>query len=435
MNNRVPLTISESAPVVPLSIQGDGAAVPVSVSADIAKDPYTGPYTVTPAEEGQTLETAGKTLAEDVTVHAVPSDYVGSEVPVRGAADVSISGQAVAVDAGYYPAQVAKTVPAAIWKSGSTINYGPAISLNAETGLVYVSTRDMTQIEPLSGSGYADASKKYGIQIMTSTERQLPTKAAETFSPSRQTQEIAAAQYLTGKQTILPIPDSYYDMSGPYSWMGLEADLFDPAFYTWNGTLDDTAFPDWTASTTATAMRASENLPVKAIDLDAYDYWIKWSIDFTAAFLAGATLKAIPTRQVLTLWQNLHRHPSNLVNAQSGTDNYNYCTSSFTGSNIIEYYNTSGTKTIAWGTSYGFYAALTAATFSSTSSTTPNLTRKTPVLNARCSSTYFATARAAEIDTAKSTWKVRGDMYRVKKTTSSVQRFYRTAIDLYNNPL
>ena len=38
-------------------------------------DPYTGEYTVTPSEEIQILETAGKVMREDVTVEAIPSNY------------------------------------------------------------------------------------------------------------------------------------------------------------------------------------------------------------------------------------------------------------------------------------------------------------------------------------------------------------------------
>ena len=37
--------------------------------------PYDGPYEVTPTNEAQTLQTAGRTLAQDVTVGAIPSNY------------------------------------------------------------------------------------------------------------------------------------------------------------------------------------------------------------------------------------------------------------------------------------------------------------------------------------------------------------------------
>ena len=38
-------------------------------------DPYEGPTTVTPNGETQTLSTRGKTMASDVTVNPIPSNY------------------------------------------------------------------------------------------------------------------------------------------------------------------------------------------------------------------------------------------------------------------------------------------------------------------------------------------------------------------------
>ena len=45
---------------------------------------YDGPYSVTPAEQQATLETSGKKMTGDVSVLAIPSDYVGSGVPTLG---------------------------------------------------------------------------------------------------------------------------------------------------------------------------------------------------------------------------------------------------------------------------------------------------------------------------------------------------------------
>ena len=62
------------------------------------------------------------------------------------------------------------------------------------------------------------------------------------------------------------------------------------------------------------------------------------------------------------------------------------------------YYNTSGTATFTWSSTYGFYPAAVAATFSSSTTDTPNITIKTPTLNARCNSSYFAVARGSDVD-------------------------------------
>lgn len=257
-----------------------------------------------------------------------------------------------------------------------------------------------------------------------------------TVTPSKAEQVLeTAGTTMDENVTVQAISEDYYDMSGPNAWMGLDAELCDPAFYTWSGTLADTGFPDWTPSTAEASMKASESLQAAAIDLDTYDYWIKWSLDFTAAYTPDAVLINIPVRQVITMWQSLHKRPSTIANLESETDNRNYCTNAFTDSNILEYYNGSWQQAVIYGQASGFYGGLTAATFSSSTSGKPNVTRKTPALYAKCNSNYMNTSRIGGLDAERSTWKVRGDMYRVKKTTSAVQRFYHTAVDLYNNPL
>ena len=42
------------------------------VYGDDASPPYTGPYTVTPKVEAQTLETARKIMTDDVNIKAIP---------------------------------------------------------------------------------------------------------------------------------------------------------------------------------------------------------------------------------------------------------------------------------------------------------------------------------------------------------------------------
>ena len=54
---------------------------PRIVNAEVYKatapggEPYDGPYEVTPGDEAQTLQTAGKSLAQDVVVDRIPSNY------------------------------------------------------------------------------------------------------------------------------------------------------------------------------------------------------------------------------------------------------------------------------------------------------------------------------------------------------------------------
>ncbi len=63
-----------------VSVTVTAPAVPVILGQPIVTQytdapPYYGEYEVTPADEAQTLATAGKRLAYDVTVNPIPSNY------------------------------------------------------------------------------------------------------------------------------------------------------------------------------------------------------------------------------------------------------------------------------------------------------------------------------------------------------------------------
>lgn len=47
----------------------------LAVSVFIPTDPYSGPYAVTPSEHTQVLHTANLSMANDVTVNPIPSNY------------------------------------------------------------------------------------------------------------------------------------------------------------------------------------------------------------------------------------------------------------------------------------------------------------------------------------------------------------------------
>ena len=63
-----------------------------------------------------------------------------------------------------------------------------------------------------------------------------------------------------------------------------------------------------------------------------------------------------------------------------------------------------------------------------------NVTPKTPAINARCSTTYFATARAAELDQDNSKFYLTGRLYRIKKN-GSARMMLENMVDIYNDPV
>ena len=137
--------------------------------------------TVTPTESTQTAVAAGKYTTGAVTVGAISSTYVGSDIPRRGASDITDSGPFVTVPAGYYDMQYSQSV-------GFIAHADPSVSINSSTGLV-------------TASHY----QHYGYIESTGTTTktlQLSTQGATTFTPTTTDQTIAAGKYTTGAQTI-----------------------------------------------------------------------------------------------------------------------------------------------------------------------------------------------------------------------------------------
>jgi hypothetical protein len=199
----------------------------------------------------------------------------------------------------------------------------------------------------------------------------------------------------------------------PFNPFGEELELID-SYAKSTVLLKDTLYASWTPSTSAKAIQATANLGTKALNMNTYEYVLKWIVDANINYASGTTLKGAPIRQITALYQYIYRKPSNIANVTSETDNQNYCTTIYTAP-LMDYYSTSGSRTFAWTGSYGFYGAAQAATFSSSTGTSPTLTIKRPVLNARCSTTYFTTAMAKVVDQDSSSMSYIGYLYRCKK--------------------
>lgn len=124
-------------------------------------------------------------------------------------------------------------------------------------------------------------------------------------------------------------------------------------------------------------------------------------------------------RETCLYSQAIILRPASVANIAAS--NYNYVATAQQTQPLYycHYYSSTTAQSLAY-TSYSpcYISGITAPTFNSTSTSTPTVTLKTPVLAARCSATYFATAEKANVDAANSTVKLVGYLYRVKKGTS-----------------
>ena len=174
-----------------------------------------------------------------------------------------------------------------------------------------------------------------------------------------------------------------------------------------------TSFNNWTPSTTAATMLATQTLGTTftATNLLQHDYWIRWRIDIDVKYNAGtANAKAMTERVVGENWYAITRRPSTPAYFNSGTRNQNVA-ESISNYWACAYRTAADTLSIGYSPSYAFYPANSAPSLSSTSAASPTITVKTPVFNMRCSTTYLSTALANKIDKDASTLKLECDIY------------------------
>ena len=217
-----------SAPVrITLGVPNDSQPIQVVVASNkqrrqidvtapiIAGDipAYEGPYEVSPNESVQTLATNGKRMTDYVTVDAIPSDYIGSEVPRQTPENLTASGNTVTAPAGYYEEDASKAVANATWKGGS--RYEPTLSLNVDdNGLITGSVNTSSSVQPLSASGYAEKNHNYGITIVANETKQLSTVSGSTITPTESQQTVVPAKkYTTGDVKVGAIPSDYVGSS------------------------------------------------------------------------------------------------------------------------------------------------------------------------------------------------------------------------------
>ena len=99
-----PATLS-GALSAPALLQGE-----LTIPQFIYPPSYEDGYEVTPDETEQVLATGGLKMDSDLTVHAIPSDYVGSSIDRRSGSDLTASGATVSVPGGYYEENASKSI-------------------------------------------------------------------------------------------------------------------------------------------------------------------------------------------------------------------------------------------------------------------------------------------------------------------------------------
>jgi len=411
--------------------------------------------TITPTESVQLAVDKRKWTLGQVKVGAIPSNYVGSAISEIDADDLTVSGKTVTVPAGYVAETLTKDVAdGSVIMPLKIITANPTISVDSG-GLITSSVSDSGSLHPAVSAGYVSSVSDGAYSVSGSATSQLTTAAGATITPTESTQTaISANTYALGDIKVGPIPSNYVvttdadavaaDIrSGKTAYVNGSKITGTKTFSPWGddwelvkeftditGNLkDDTTFNSWTASTTAGTLLSGPTFGTfTATDLTQYEYVILYDCGLCLKYNAGATLKVMPHTYSFIYTVLIHRHPTSLTGWRGNT----WTTNSYSGTSnyYLAYYKSDGTETIA-ATTYGVYFTSTAPTLSSTSSASPTITVKSPNVVARCSTTYFATARKTEIDSENSKFFSRARVYRVNKGAYQTAVWHRM-VDAFN---
>lgn len=120
----------------------------------------------------------------------------------KSSSDLSASGATVTVPAGYYSAQVSKSVSfGSATTPATTVTVAPSISVSS-SGLITATNSKTQDVIPTVSAGYVLSGTAGTITVNGSNTSQLSTQAAQTITPGTSNITIASGKYLTGTQTI-----------------------------------------------------------------------------------------------------------------------------------------------------------------------------------------------------------------------------------------
>ena len=152
---------------------------------------------VTPTESQQSVTADPEyTGLGTVTVGAIDSEYVGSDVPKKSSSDLTASGATVSVPKGYYENNASKAVA-----SGSaTVPDITQTSATVSTGTNTLTLTKSASVTPTVTAGYVSSGTARTATIQLTGD--ITTKSGMIYQPSTTDRTIASGTYLTGIQTI-----------------------------------------------------------------------------------------------------------------------------------------------------------------------------------------------------------------------------------------
>ena len=175
---------------------------------------------------------------------------------------------------------------------------------------------------------------------------------------------------------------------------------------------DDTSYESWTPSTTQAKIKDVSNCPTTFVaDLLNYEYLVKQFVTINYVYTQDMTNTARTICGYTVCNIELFRIPTTEARLSSRSFNSNI-SGAITQSYFHKYITTANAVRFTNSSSYPLIVAQQTFSLSSSTSDTPTVTVRTPVVNVRCYSSYFPESSAALLDAEKTTIDIETKLYR-----------------------
>lgn len=166
---------------------------------------YEGDTEVTPTEAEQVLSTTGLVVDDDITVHAIDSEYVGSDIPRQDS--LVTAWPNVTASAGYYAEDATATVDGgSVTMPSPIIESTPTITVDA-SGSITASVNASTTVTPSVIPGWVTSAESGMVTATGTATEHLDTVPGNTITPTTSVQTaVPSGKFTVGDVKVAAMP-------------------------------------------------------------------------------------------------------------------------------------------------------------------------------------------------------------------------------------